>query len=408
MVLVDAFGSGADLAAELKAEGFRLVHVRSKSILPPYYLDTWDPEPFDVCLNVGEIFHQSLPDAVRCAQTVLAGSEAGVLLAQQLARMLALPDALSSSQALALRDKVMLAQAFDNAGLRAPKSELIDDPADVREVIARFSLPLVVKPSNSAMSDGVTVCSTAEEAHRACLQLLSRAHNILGELDRGVVIQEFLVGTEFALNVVSRNGWHVITDAWRYTKTVTVTGVPFYDYDELLRPDEVERLELRSQVERILDALGVTSGPSHVELIQGAMGPIAIDVAARLGGTLGNVLMKRATGHSQVRATVESMLPGAWKPPALPQMLPGIALRVVQLRNRFDGTARGMIWLQIFNSLPTCLAVEATARVGEPIGVTDTLATSPGVVFLRGPKSQVEVDYTAIRALEAKNCYVDY
>jgi hypothetical protein len=82
---------------------------------------------------------------------------------------------------------------------------------------------VVVKPLRSAGNDHVAFCDTPQQSV-AAYEAAIRAVNIFSFRNEGVVAQQYLRGTEYAVNTVSRDGRHRATDLWKYVK-ISANGV---------------------------------------------------------------------------------------------------------------------------------------------------------------------------------------
>jgi carbamoyl-phosphate synthase L subunit-like protein len=89
---------------------------------------------------------------------------------------------------------IQLAQA---EGIRAPKTEVVTNPSDLRDWIARMGFPIVLKANGTSGGDGVKVVKTIEEAERAFRKL--QAPPLLARaVKRALVDQDLtLVGPSF-------------------------------------------------------------------------------------------------------------------------------------------------------------------------------------------------------------------
>lgn len=65
----------------------------------------------------------------------------------------------------------------------------------------------MVKPVQSAGSDDVFLCRSLDEAEVAFNRILGKT-NGLGLRNEAVLVQEFLVGKEYVVDQVSRDGIH--------------------------------------------------------------------------------------------------------------------------------------------------------------------------------------------------------
>jgi phosphoribosylamine--glycine ligase len=72
---------------------------------------------------------------------------------------------------------------------------------EVKEALAHFSTPLVVKADGLAAGKGVVICKTKEEAAKVAQEMLSG--DILGDAGARLVLEEFLQGEELSFLVLS-------------------------------------------------------------------------------------------------------------------------------------------------------------------------------------------------------------
>merc|ERR1712032_658629 len=91
------------------------------------------------------------------------------------------------------RNKSVQQRAVKAAGLRAVREALGATCSDVQAFVDDEPLPIVVKPVESAGSDGVKLCKTKEEA-KEHFQLLMEGQRKCGAQGAAVLYQEFLRG----------------------------------------------------------------------------------------------------------------------------------------------------------------------------------------------------------------------
>ena len=68
---------------------------------------------------------------------------------------------------------------------------------------------VVVKPVESAGSDDVTLCTSMDHVKQAFGNIQGKI-NGLGLENKATLVQEYLHGTEYVVDIVSRNGHHKI------------------------------------------------------------------------------------------------------------------------------------------------------------------------------------------------------
>lgn len=108
------------------------------------------------------------------------------------------------------RDKKIQQELVNAAGLRSVRQAGGKTVSEVEEFLHTEPYPIVVKPVESAGSDGVKLCHTYEEATQH-FDLLMHSQRKVGHRDGAAVLcQEFLRGTEYVVDTVSRDGIHKV------------------------------------------------------------------------------------------------------------------------------------------------------------------------------------------------------
>ncbi|MEO0444978.1 MAG: ATP-grasp domain-containing protein, partial [Verrucomicrobiota bacterium] len=101
----------------------------------------------------------------------------------------------------------MQQELVQQAGLRSVRQAGGADFADVNDFLKKEEYPIVLKPTESAGSDGVQLCHSYEEA-KDHFHTLMNSQMINGGACGAVLCQEFLQGKEYVVDHVSRNGVH--------------------------------------------------------------------------------------------------------------------------------------------------------------------------------------------------------
>ena len=171
---------------------------------------------------------------------------------------------------------LMQSTVAEKAGLRIAKQKLCCTEVELQSFAHSLledghRCGIVIKPIRGVASESVALCKNMEQVQQAWNVITSS--QIFGASQRhsSVLVQEYLQGTEYAVDVVSRNGHHKVTAVWRYDKRAT-NGAPFCYYrSELVDAASVADHELFeeicSYVAKSLSALGVRYGVSHNEVI---------------------------------------------------------------------------------------------------------------------------------------------
>ena len=150
----------------------------------------------------------------------LAGGEAGVDVADVVSDAMGLLSNGTLSvdgEILNRRDKKVQQELLRRVGMRSVRQAGSDKVADVEPFLQTEAYPIVLKPTESAGSDGVKLCPNYEEAKEHFLQLMDS--QLVNGGDCGQVLcQEFLKGKEYVVDHVSLNGVHKTMMVWVYDK----------------------------------------------------------------------------------------------------------------------------------------------------------------------------------------------
>lgn len=216
-------------------------------------------------------------------ELIIPGTDSGIELAMRLSYDLGLPgnkiDIFPT-----MRDKYLMQMAIKKAGLHYIDTKIIANPEDaLMFFLDHNSKAVVIKKTRGASSVGVTVCRSEKEIIQAVKNITSLAET----RDNGskVIVQEYISGTEYAIDTISCNGNHRTVSGLRYVKRTTEDGHILYDYDEYIDTDAAEYRYLSDYVFSVLNAIGITVGPVHTEIMVDENGPVLIEVNCRPAGT---------------------------------------------------------------------------------------------------------------------------
>jgi biotin carboxylase len=310
VVLVDSYAAiGTELAQGFRSAGYTPVRVQSTPEVPTALRGQPDEYPYDV-----EIVHHGDLSATLAALmpfrpvAVVAGTEPGVELADALSEALhPITGAPTNGTALspARRDKYQMIERIKEQGLRGARQILVADEAQLRNWHNDIGGMVVLKPLRSAGNDGVTWCRTPDDSVAAFRRLDGR-ENVLSNSNDGVVAQECLVGTEYTVDTVSRDGVHQVCDIWE-TYRINANGIPDLLVAWRLLPATGElQEELVDYTFAVLDALGIRYGAAHAEIKMTSDGPCLVEVGARIAGATLPDGARLATGQSQVDWMVDA------------------------------------------------------------------------------------------------------
>jgi carbamoylphosphate synthase large subunit len=334
---------------------------------------------------------------------VVAGMEPDVPLADALSERLGLPTngtALSSAR----RDKHDMGQALRRAGVRCAeqfKSDRAEDIVAWAEAAGRY--PVVVKPLASAATDSVAICSDAAQVREAAQATLG-SKTIWDDTNHEILIQSYLDGVEYVVDMVSWQGSRYTCGVWEYHKR-RVGVHNLYDYEIALPPDDSRVSELIDYVDSALRALGIEYGPTHAEVIITADGPTLVEVGARTAGNLYPAFSDECLGVNQAHlAALAYARPQEFLDSYAGRRYP--LLRQACVYNsvvELDGVVRRVnrdVVAEI-EAMDTVFELSLKYKEGARIQPTVDLLSSPLKIFLRADSLEdVMRDYRRIEILK--------
>ncbi|KAF0740394.1 hypothetical protein Ae201684P_016904 [Aphanomyces euteiches] len=419
VVVVDPFSSGMCLAQMAMERGFACISVYSD--IEENMADWLVKVPTSIRTQyTQELFHPAdapiapLVAAIRALNFeitgVLAGAEPGVVLTDLLADAFNVRSNGAAGSA-ARRNKYVMGEAIRSAGLRAVKQSRATSWQQIEQFIAAHGSSVVVKPVDSAGSDDVFLCSSVADASRAFHAIVGKT-NHLGLVNTACLVQEYLGGTEYVVDTVSRDGQHKVVAVWEYDKRA-VNGAAFVYFGVWLRPVACPITKALVQYTlKVLDAVGIRHGPGHAEVkwLPEENQPCLIEVGARLHGRDGTdiPILNRCQGYSIASATLDAYFnEKAFR--ALPAM--PTSLRAFGCKTTFvsydSGMLCGMPGMREVETMPSFVESRVRAEAGVKLSPTIDAYTTPGcVLMVHEDKDILERDYNRVRELERSGLYL--
>lgn len=167
-------------------------------------------------------------------------------------------------------------QLLRQAHLLTPRSALCQTVADAQTFWESTGGPVVIKPHNMQASIGVQKVQEYTEleiAFEACLKNCSESQ---------VLVEEMLSGPEISIEAMvfqSKAVLFGVTEKQLYSGTVIESGhiTPY-------QGKQMTRQEYQDLVQKVIEALGITTGPLHIEGFHSARGFVLTDIHTRYGG----------------------------------------------------------------------------------------------------------------------------
>ena len=242
--------------------------------------------------------------SLRRIDGVIAVGDRPVVLAARIARELCVGGNPVTAAAASV-NKLASRRRLTNADLMVPW--FFD--ASARTALSsdsRVRYPCVIKPLGLSGSRGVMRANSPAELDQASERLralLSRVdvRAIRTGLDDIVLVEGFIEGREFAIEGVLTDG---LLQAFAIFDKPDPLDGPFFEETIYVTPSNLDREVKRAlldQVQRAVDALGLTTGAVHAECRVGPRGIYVLEVAARpIGGLCSKVLRFTSAGSFDV------------------------------------------------------------------------------------------------------------
>jgi hypothetical protein len=220
--------------------------------------------------------------------------------------------------------------------------------------------------------------------------------NILGCRNTAVLVQEFLDGTEYAVDTVTCGAETKLTAIWQYDRPTGSEGFIAYDAMRLLPYEGPRQEALQAYALEVLRALGISFGPAHCEIMWVGDNPVFVEAGARMSAGVNAVLSRECGGICQLDETVDLLLdPDAFRATLgrRPQ-LERRAINVFLMPSR-PGTLVGTRHVEELQQLPTLHSLSLVTQTGEVLQ-----RVAGRVTLVDHDIEALERDITTIRALQ--------
>lgn len=394
IVIVDGYSAGRFFAPKFIQLGYQCVHVQSNIAIPQYFANTLNYDHY--IENI--IYDGDLEGIYRKLnkykiKILIPGAEIGVELADQLSYGLGL---ISNNIALsaARRDKGKMIETLSKNGIKTAKYLI---SGDVDEILfwsnSIEEKPIVLKPLRSMGADLVMFCNSEDEIQKNFKKIIC-TKTVSGEINEKVLAQSYLEGTQLLVNTVSSGGIHIISDMWECGTPPITNWILPYDFKGSKKVIEY--------IFNVLDALGISNGPCHSEIIITKNGPILIECGARVMGVFNVEFITQAVGRNQVDMTIKSYLNSEkFISEFLAPYHINNYLFVKFLESRVSGVYKKIKNHNKIKALMSFRNLYLKIKAGDCIKNTIDQLTSPGsITLMNSDKKQLDKDVELFKELE--------
>jgi biotin carboxylase len=402
VALLDPVSSGAPLIEATTQLGYRAIGIfcQSPDLYPRLYGTTLDAfaarcdEAF-CAPHFDEVF--SFLQGKRDLVAVIPATEGGVEWAERLAQKLHLRGNPIDCVSIR-RDKGRMRQRLREAKLSCPDYALCKDLAQLRAFVAAHSFPLVLKTPRSAATNDVFVCGSLPVIEEKFHQIISRP-NLYRETVGEVLIEEYIGGHEYVVDVFCDGKRLHVTDCWVYEKIDAEFAQNLYYNTFSLPLDDPKTAHIRAYGLKVAEVFQIHYGPAHIEIKDDPLrGPTMVEIGARLAGGKIPSLIQHATNFDPFRATVEVFARGTTEVPTPIMYREHCALVMCPSFN--SGIVRSIHGIEEIQALPSYFTHILTIKPGDPLVPSVTFNFDPLFVFLSHPdRQQIQADARAVHRL---------
>jgi biotin carboxylase len=352
---------------------------------------------------------------------VIPTFDPAVYLADQLADCLGVRgNPVAGPLAKARRNKWVMSNAIKKAGLRSVKEKLVSTWSEAKDYLESLDPPLsndnpvIYKILQGSSSEGVKKIYNLKQAEEVFKSEVG-TNSWFGDKIAELLIQEYVVGKEYVIDAVSRNGVHKVVMVW-YEDLRPGNGISFLYYGfKTMDPNHWKTKAIIEYANAVLDATGLQNGASDMEVkwIEEEGTPCLLDLNARWTALMwhdGLALENALTGNNQITATINAYL----DEDAFNNMPPVPSIKqhgAIMFVNAFHaGILKGIPGLEDVKKMPSYFGNYKNPTrgvVGGPI-VRNTVGPTPVMVLLADSEEAVlDADYNRIIHLDALDGFYD-
>lgn len=334
---------------------------------------------------------------------VVTGNEFSVTLCERLRVALELSPINDMQYLEAWRNKYVMIETLRAAGVPVAKQKLCKDMDEAAEYLKTAKFPLVLKPLMGALSRGVFICRDAAEGASGLISFFEEEMPQISEenQDNSLLIQEFLEGDEFIVDVATRDGQTKLLGIFKYHLRHSARGGIVKDHLMLMDSRGALADQLFDYAIKVVNALNFKVGASHLEIKMTPEGPKLVEVGMRLPvGAFPPPLITMSTDLEAMKVVVDSYVdPSSFAacPERYTKKLHALG---VFLNPKYPGIVNLANTARV-NELPSFRLLQLAKKDGVLLNATDSLDSVIGRVFLvHENKAQIEEDHLQLRRIE--------
>lgn len=280
---------------------------------------------------------------------------------------------ISYETAIRATDKGEMRQAFKENNVPSPWFYIINDIEEIKGI--EISFPCIIKPADNSGSRGVNLIDDIKQLESAFIY--SKKESRSGR----VIVEEYMSGDEVSVEIVVYNGKsHVLAITDKLT-----TNAPYFVEMGHSQPSKFSDAiceNIKEVAISAVNAIGLTNGPAHAEIIITNDGAKMVEIGARMGGDcITSHLVPLSTGIDMMKATIDIAL--GVEPNVTPLFSKASAIRY------FDAP-KGII--QSIDGIEEALKIEGvkeitfTKQTGDIVGYINSSVDRVGYVIIQSDR----------------------
>jgi biotin carboxylase len=381
VILVDPLGTGEPFKACARDMGFSALSV----ITVPSALTDQMASVAPRSQDSNTIHATTLDEVVREIQlrnlkvrAVVPAAEPGVDLAESLSGFLGLTG--NTCWPGARRDKSKMRERLQAAGLACPQFTRARTTAEVASFVNQHGLPVVIKTPAGAGGNQVFICRSTEAA-LSQFEAALRSRDIFGQVPEFMLVEQFVPGREFGVNIFVQDRHLSLVDVWEYRRIETPSPVILSGMQ--LNLQEFPELEpILVYLGEVCEALGLAVGPAHAEVKWTGTGPVLIEIGARLCGVRMPEMWQRFAGFDGYATTLRQFLGEKVSIPDRVHFNSAVAIALCPYLGKETGEVVCIRGVDEVRKLSSFVDWTPNVRPGQLIGQTRDLANNLGMVHL--------------------------
>lgn len=203
---------------------------------------------------------------------------------------------------IATTDKNVMRRRLEHSNLLEPRVIRLGGESVQNLQNLEFPYPVIVKPSISSASRGVTLVRDFKELEAA----VDRAAPYING-NSEILVEEFIQGEQFSIETISGDGKHHIVAIVKEE----LSDAPYYmERNDIIDLEKNELLfnDVQQFINELLNSIGITTGPCHTEVkIDNDNNIRLIEIASR-SGLLRDRLIRAAGGEEYNELILRSYL----------------------------------------------------------------------------------------------------